>query len=309
MQESRRVPPQLAELARAQAEIVSRTQLRRLEPPIKADQVRHEVDAERWTALGTNVVALHTGTLTDQQRVWQAVLEQGDQPVAVAGLTAAARYGLQGFETELIHIVLPHGARVHRIDGVKVHVSRRFSDADIHPVRRPPIVSLERAIIDAAVWITAVRRACALVAAAVQQRLTTAERLLEVLDAAGKVQHRRLLKAVLLDVGGGSHALSELDLLSLCRRFGLPEPMRQVVRRDAHGRRRWLDAVFRLPDGRELVVEVDGAAHMLVEQYADDLDRTVELVIDGRVVVRVAALTLRSRPEHFADQLRRLLRP
>jgi hypothetical protein len=305
---SRRLPPGVVDLARAQAEVVSRAQLRRLETPVRRQRVRRQVEAERWVSLGDNVVALHTGTLTPEQRRWQAVLAQGEQLVALAGLTAASAQGLQGFETDVIHVVVPHGARVHRLGGVKVHVSRRFGAEDVHPVRQPPTVTVERAVIDAAVWSQTARRACALVAAAVQQRLTTVDRLLTELDRAGRVRHRRLLGAVLLDVGGGAHALSELDLLALCRRYDLPEPVRQVVRRDADGRRRWLDAVFRLPDGRMLVVEVDGAAHMLIEQYADDLDRTVELVIDGKVVVRVAAVTLRLNPERFGDQLRRLLR-
>ena len=101
--------------------------------------------------------------------------------------------------------------------------------------------------------------------------------------------------------------MSELDFIGLCRRHGLPDPRLQVVRRDRDGRRRWLDAVFDLPDGRELVVEVDGAAHLCVQQYADDLDRTIELVIDGKTVVRVAAVTLRLAEDRVADQLARLL--
>jgi very-short-patch-repair endonuclease len=242
-----------------------------------------------------------------RDRRWRAVLAQGEQLVALAGLSAAALHGLTGFDDDDVHVVVPHGARVHRLPGVKVHVSRRFSVADLHPSRRPPTVRVERAVIDAAVWAHSPRRACAVVASAVQQRLTTAARLLAELDACGQVRHRRLLTGVLADIGGGAQALSELDLVQLCRRRRLPEPALQVVRRDRDGRRRWLDAVFAMPDGRELVVEVDGAGHLTVEQYVDDLDRTIELVIDGKTVVRVAAVTLRLAPERFAEQLARLL--
>jgi hypothetical protein len=56
---------------------------------------------------------------------------------------------------------------------------------------------LERSITDAAVWTKHPRSACGLVIAAVQQRLTQPARLVAELKKAGKVRHRRLLRAVL----------------------------------------------------------------------------------------------------------------
>jgi hypothetical protein len=286
---------------------VRRDQLRELSPPIDRGRVRREVAAERWALPAHNVIALHNGPLTRDQARHVAVAAQGAQLVALAGLTAAEAHGLTGFESEVIHIVVPRGARVRKLVGVKVHESRRFEAAHLHPTKRPSTVSVERAVIDAAAWSARPRRACALVAASVQQRLTTSDRLLQELGAAGRIRHRRLLGAVLLDVGGGAQSLSELDFSKLCRTFGLPEPRRQVVRHDRDGRRRWMDAEFTLPDGRTLVAEIDGAAHLLVEQYIDDLDRTAELLIDGKVVVRFAAVTVRLAPQRVADQLARLL--
>jgi hypothetical protein len=283
MPRRRRIPPELEGLARAQSEIVARSQLRALPLPVDRHQVRRRTRSELWSPLGGNVVALHTGTLTAEQRLWRAVLAQGEQLVALAGPTAAALHGLTGFESDTVHVLLPLGARVHRLDGVTVHVSRRFTRRDLHPVKRPPAVRLERSVIDAAAWSDNPRRACALVASAVQQRLSTADRLLTELGTTTRVRHRRLLGSVLVDIAGGAQALSELDLVRVCRRHGLPEPRLQVVRRDRHGRRRWLDAVFDLPRGRELVV-------------------------DGKAVVRVAAVTLRLAEARVADQLGRLLR-
>jgi hypothetical protein len=301
------VPPELADVAVAQDGIVRRDQLRRADPALDRGRVRRELAGERWAMPARNVIALHNGPLTRHQSWHVAVAAHGTQLAALAGLTAAEAHGLQGFETTLIHVLVPRGARVQKLAGVKVHESRRFTASDLHPTRQPAMVTVERAVIDAATWSPRPRRACAIVAAAVQQRLTTPERLADCLAGAGQIRHRRLLSAVLLDVAGGAQALSELDLVLLCRAYGLPEPRRQVVRRDRHGRRRWLDAVFDLPDGRELVAEIDGAAHLLVEHYVDDLDRTAELLIDGKVVVRFAAVTLRVAPERVADQLARLL--
>jgi very-short-patch-repair endonuclease len=305
----RRIPPELAALAEQQHNIVSRAQLRRLGAEFQRHYVRAQVEAERWTLPAPNVVALQNTPLEPQQ-LWQLALSaHGDQLVALAGATAAQAHGLTGFESELVHILVPHGARIHEIDGVKVHESRRFTAEDLHPARRPPMVRVARALIDTAAWSKHPRRAATLLAAGVQQRLTTADRLLEELGRAGRIRHRRLMAAVLHDVAGGAQALSELDLLRLCRKHDLPEPRRQVVRRDQDGRRRWLDAVFILPDGTELVVEVDGAAHMCIEQYADDLDRMNQLITEGKVVLRVAAVTLRLDGDRFAAQLAMLLRP
>ena len=59
-----------------------------------------------------------------------------------------------------------------------------------------------------------------------------------------KLRRRQLIQSTLLDVAGGAEALSELDLAALIRRYRIPEPDRQASRRDRHGRRRWLDAVW-----------------------------------------------------------------
>ena len=126
-------------------------------------------------------------------------------------------------------------------------------------------------MVDAAVWSRRPRTAVALLAAAVQQRLSTAARLRAELDVTGQVRHRRLLQACLIDIEGGSQALSEIDFVQLCRRAKLPPPTRQVKRRDRHGRVRYLDACWVLPDGRVITVEVDGAIHLMVQSYWDDM--------------------------------------
>ena len=60
----------------------------------------------------------------------------------------------------------------------------------------------------------------------------------------------------------------------LCRRFDLPLPRRQVRRRDASGRWRYTDAEWSLADGTLLVLEVDGAFHMDVSSWEDDIARS-----------------------------------
>jgi hypothetical protein len=189
---------------------------------------------------------------------------------------------------------------------MKVHESRRFSAQDIHPSRTPPQVGIERALVDTAVWSPPPRTACGVLAAGVQQRLTTAPRLREMLESAGNVRHRKLLLAVLADIEGGAQAVSELDFLRFCRRHGLPRPQLQT-RLDTAGRRRYLDATFRRQDGRMIGVEIDGAAHLIVATYWRDMRRLNDLVIDGRRILRFPSAAIHADDPDAVLQLRTAL--
>jgi hypothetical protein len=295
----------LGGLAASQAHVCTRDQLRAL--GISTDRIRNALRSGRWQACGPRVVVLHSGPLSETQLWWAAVLGTGDPQCALAGLTAARVHGLRGFETDVVHVVVRRDTRVCPVPGVRVHVSRRFSAAaDVHPTHRPPMVRRERAVLDAAVWSPRPRLACALVAAAVQQRLTTATRLRAELLAAGSVRHRRILLAVLGDIEGGAHSLSEIDFGPLCRGAGLPPPVRQAVRTDRFGRRRYLDAVLRRRDGTTFAVEVDGAVHLLARSYWEDMDRGNELVIAGERLLRFPSVAIRLDPDRVVDQLRRM---
>nr|MDT0665850.1 DUF559 domain-containing protein [Micromonospora sp. DSM 115978] len=147
---------------------------------------------------------------------------------------------------------------------------------------------------DAAVWSDSPTRACAIVSAAVQQRLVTVPQLRDELSAAGRVPYRRLLAVTFDDIEGGAQSLLEIDLARLCRQAGLSSPERQAMRQDSKGRRRYLDAYW---PRQRLCVEVDGAFHAEAEQWRQDLDRQNDLVADGDVVLRFSSSTVRLRPE------------
>jgi hypothetical protein len=108
------------------------------------------------------------------------------------------------------------------------------------------------------------------------------------------------------DIAGGSHALSELDFLNLViRPFRLPPPDRQVARCDAHGKRRWLDAIW---EKARLIVEVDGAGHLEVLQYWDDMERDNDLRLQGYTTLRYPTFAVRYCAAHVASQISRALR-
>lgn len=271
-------------------------------------QLDAQLAARRWRALGPVVIVMHNGPLTHRQQLWAVVLNAG--PVAaLCARTAAAEAGLVGWPADCIEVLVPRGATPPRLRGipVKVHESRRFGSDDIHPARVPPQTGPERSIMDAAVWTRRSRSACGLVAAAVQQGIATPERLAAELDGAGKVRHHRLLRSVLVDIGGGAQALSEIDFGRLCVEYGLPRPERQVIRVEPNGRRRYLDVVLRGPDGRTLIVEIDGALHLLPERYWDDMSRDNELVIAGERRLRIPTIAMHLDRARVADQVRRAL--
>lgn len=264
--------------------------------------------AGRWRAHGAVVIAMHNGPLTREQELWAAVLNAGPD-AALAARTAAALHGLSGWEADCIEVLVPRGSAVPSGLGlpVKVHESRRFGASDIHAGRALPQVRVERALIDAAVWSARPRTACGVLAAGVQQRLTTPDKLVLELEMAGAVRHRRLLLAALADIGGGAQAVSELDFLRFCRRHGLPRPTLQTVRMDSRGRRRYLDATFRARNGELVDVEIDGALHLVVRTYWDDMARLNELVIGRDRVLRFPSYVIYADDPAAVQQLRTAL--
>jgi very-short-patch-repair endonuclease len=135
--------------------------------------------------------------------------------------------------------------------------------------------------------------------------LTPTAELSAVLARLPTARRRRLLRATIGDLAGGAHSLAELDLVRLSRRHRLPRPTQQVERRDAHGRRRWLDASW--PEWG-IHVEIDGAAHVDVHAWWADLRRQNELWVKGDRVLRFPAYVLRRDPRAVAAQLRAALR-
>lgn len=285
----------LDRLADMQDGVLTRAQLR--DHGFDCDAVRNQIKAGRWQQLGRHVVLLHNGPLTEKQRRWAAVLAQNSG--ALAGVSAAHEQGLQGFDDETVHVVIAHNTRPRRLPGVAIHLSRHLTDADLHGGRTMPMIRLERALIDAASWTPNPRRACGMLAAAVQQRLTTAERLRAELLARPPARHHALLLRVLDDIAGGAHSFAEVDLGGLARRAGLPPPVRQIFRLDRGGRRRWLDADF----GR-FFVEIDGALHLQPPTYWDDMQRQNDLlIVTGKPTLRFATIAMYLEPHQVIAQL------
>jgi hypothetical protein len=207
-----------------------------------------------------------------------------------------------------VHLVAARGAAPDRHPWLNVHESRRLRDDQVDRVAGLPVHTVARAAVDAAAWQPSWRTATGLMAAVVQQRLTTTDELFAMLDDVGGVRHRRTMRLALADIVGGADSLAEMDFARLCRRGGLPEPSRQSVRRDVRGRRRFLDVEWLLPGGRRFVVEVDGVGHLERERWYDDLLRDAEIGADARTVrIRLPAMAARHEPDRVLTIVRRHL--
>jgi PAS domain-containing protein len=299
------LPPAVVHLASEQFGVMSRAQL--LESGLSADQVLAQVESGRWRQVNEAVIVLHNGPLTGEQREVTVILSAAGV-VALGGLTAAARCGLKGFETDTVHVLIQRGAKLLETPGIEtaVHESRRFYASDIRYFGVAKRVGAARALLDAAVWSELDRRAALILVAGVQQRLVTVRQLAQELNKAGKVRHCRVLRLLLNDLGGGALALSEVEFLRFCARNGFPRPALNV-RCDAQGRRRYLDAEFRRADGRLEAVEVDGGVHLsLTQRWLDDL-RSNDLYLSGRAGLRFPSVAIYTDDPRAVRQLRQAL--
>lgn len=262
--------------------------------------VRWRLRSGRWQRPCYGIVVTHSGPLTNEQMLWVAVLSAGSG-AALAGLTAARLDGLNGFDDGRIHVAVHATRHVRiRLPGVTVHRARSLSPRDVHPLRLPPRTRVPRSIVDAASWMRSDNGARTVLAAGVQQRLVRADDLAAELARRAWLQRQSLIKATITDITAGAQALSELDFSRLTRRYGLPEPSRQVLRRDSAGRNRWLDAYW---EGARLVVEVDGLWHMDAAAWWADMRRDNELTISGLRVLRFPAFVVRDQPAAVAAQI------
>jgi very-short-patch-repair endonuclease len=278
------------------------------------DALRWRVSSGRWQQPCRGVVVAQSGPLTELQALWVAVLWAGPG-AALAGLTAARLDGLSGFADrgqpsaeQPVHLLVPAISPVRRARPglpLVVHYSRLLGPDDLHPLREPRRTRLARSLVDAAAWAGSDRRAQAVLAAGVQQRLVRPGDLRAVVTGNQRLPRRAMIKATLDDIAGGAQALSELDLARLVRRHRLPGPDRQAPRRDAAGRRRWLDAVW---EPARLIVEVDGIHHLDADQYWADMDRGNDFILDGYRILRFPAFVVRYQADYVAGKIRDALR-
>lgn len=132
--------------------------------------VAHRIESERWQLLSPTVVATTTGELGEEQSVWHAVLHAGAGAMAGA-LTAASLAGLQNWHRDELTVLVPYErGRPSALSGVRYVRSRR----SLRSVGSPPRCRIEPAVLLFAAADRSERTAQGVLAAVVQQQLTSA---------------------------------------------------------------------------------------------------------------------------------------
>jgi very-short-patch-repair endonuclease len=219
----------------------------------------------------------------------------------VGGRSALAVHGLDGYAPRDVHLLTPRRSRPLPLPGVVVHVSGRGTDLEPPAGSGLPLTSVARATVDAAAWEKWPRAAAGLALAVVQQRLARPDDIAAELAVAGRVRHRAVLRDALGLFDDGADSVAEVDVTRLVRRAGLPEPARQVR---ILGRRH--DLAVLLPDGRTLVIEVDGTQHESPEARWADAAHDADLAAAGVVVLRVPTYAARQHPDEVVARLREI---
>src|SRR3954451_17000009 len=288
---------------RAQCGVATRSQLRRL--GWTEWQIEAQIEGRRWRLLNEHVVATPNGPLTPSQRVWAVDLSAPGLH-GMAGLTAMQMWGVTGFETDTVQMLVPRGGHVLPVADVivEIHESRRFGPDDVVHGRAPQLVRLARATVDAAAWSEDLWTAYRVLVAPVQQRRLRATHLRAEIIAATRMRYRRQLLALANDLCGGAEALSEVEFLRSCRRHGLPRPVCQR-RMDNAGHWRYLDATFVRADESLLRVEIDGGIHLSLAVRSRDTLKDNEANLDRKLVLRFASAASYADDPQALDQIRR----
>lgn len=286
-------------LAEGQAGMLSQSQLTGL--GVSRSFVRNQLQARRWAQRTSSVFSTTTGPLSWDQRLWQAVLHAGATAL-IGGLTAAELHGMKNWSRDHVTVLVDDELSFEPLVGVRFFRSRRPL-AGMRAARALPVCQLEPAILLFAGYEPSRRTAHGAVAATVQQRLTTPDRLGDWLARMKPLRRAPELRALLHDIAGGAQSLAEVDLRRACEQFAVAAPRGQSVRRDRQGRRRWTDAEWDLPDGSVLVLEVDGAFHDDVLQAAADKSRHRKLSTRKHIVLSCSAYELRYDPRSVMEDL------
>ena len=290
----------LDDLIGAQAGMVARRQLNAAGRD--ADHVAAQVAARRWVVHTPRVLGTTTGALTWEQRCWMAVLHAGPRSL-LGGLSAAEVDGMAGWHRDTVTVLVDDELAFEPVEGVRFFRSRRPFELLRSTRAGIPRAQLEPALLLWGGYDAPLRAAHGSLAAAVQQRLSTPDRLLSWIETLHPLRRARGFRSTVGAIAGGAHSGAEIAVGRVCRQFGIRPPARQRRRTDRSGRVRWTDCEWDLPDGEVLVLEVDGSFHVEVMQWNADLKRARSLTTRKRIIVRCSAFELRHEPEDVARDL------
>lgn len=268
-------------------------------------RLRYLAERHLLERVGKQVYRISGAPVTWEQRLQAGVWSLGGAVVVSHG-AAARLHGFDGFTDDAVEFTIERPRRgTGRHAGGRVHTSIESTRSDRTRVRGIPVTSGERTVLDLARDGCPQSRLEAAVDSAIRLRLTTLDRLLERVSAAGGPGHwgYGTLDAVLLTSGG--HTFLERAFLKLIRSAHIPVPRPQVIHR--HEGRHVARVDFLFPD-HDVVVEVSGGrGHSTAADRAKDARRRNDLQQLGRLVLEFTYEDVLHRPDVVIATLRRAL--
>ena len=281
-------------LASQQHGLLNRLQLKSF--GVRDVHIRSAIGAGYMSPLTSKVLAIGVPTSTRDQQLMLVHLHYPD--VLLTGRSALETFGFPGKLND-------------RIDFISTRYIRNPPISYWHPhgretiTRHPQSLNLTEnpvAVVDAMRFARTDKEASFIAVWCLQRQIVNLPDLaLEVertLSIAGTDRVRRVLKLL----KPGINAVSELEFDGLCKKYRVPAPTRQSLRRDSEGRARYLDAVWERSN-RTLAVEVDGLGHLDYQVRADDMFRDNSMMLSGITTIRIPAQELRRDPQRWMLQI------
>lgn len=236
-----------------------------------------------WQRLADGVLLTHSGKPEWESWAWGGVLRAGDG-ARLAGRSAAFAGGMITEPPELIDILHPHG--LHRPQTAR-WVFHQERDGRRGPsIGSLPRTRVEDTVLDLASTQLGGRRSpdpLHWVTLAIEQRLTTPERLLYALRQRKRVAERQELMEILSSGQAGVQSPLEFYYLrDVEQAHGLPRGRRQAPDQ-IDGRRVWRDVHY---DEYRLLVELDGRTGHTGEDRFRDFRRDNAAILSGDATLR-----------------------
>jgi hypothetical protein len=291
----------LTELLRKQRGLITLVQA--TESGISALAVRRRVAAGRWHRVLPRVYLTADLELSEQQRIWAAVLYAGEG-TAITGMTALRWHRIKRLPpestTEPIHISCPVGRRPASRDFVVVQRSTRFASAYlVDDVRTMPV---PRATVDAAARLSSYEPTLELLTAVIRSGRVSLSTVAEELTGAPNAGTRWLRRAV-AEATLGSRSVAEALARQMFAAAGFPTPL-------VNGPIE-VDGTIYVPDFRwgRVIVEIDSKEWHLLHSgsWEATLHRRMLLTLAGYHVIPVSPSQLKDSPELVLSMIRAAL--
>ena len=245
----------------------------------------------RWQVPLPGVVATFTGTMTDQQRLRAATLYAG-RPAQLTGVEACRLHGLTSLPPPgVTRFVVPTHRRARAAGWVRVSPTTR-ADGASRALAGITVVSLARAVVDAAPDLRGREETTALVLESVQRRLTRIRALRHELERA-PVPGSRWMRAAVVAAESGAWSAPEADLLALLATSSvLPPVVPNPVLRARSGERLPCPDAW-IPDAGVAVQVHSRRYHSRDTDFDDTLDVDATLTAHGAAVIAVTPRRIR----------------